>query len=65
MAVMVYRAGSKAAGPVCGHNAMLKLADLPDWNRQGISAHPVGLAGVAVAPKHQLDFCFARRAQSF
>jgi hypothetical protein len=25
--------------PVCGHNAMLKFADLPDWTWQDISAH--------------------------
>jgi hypothetical protein len=24
---------------VCGHNAMLKFADLPDWHWQDISAH--------------------------
>jgi rubredoxin len=37
--VIVYCVGPERGGPVCGHNSMLKFADLPDWNWQDISAH--------------------------
>jgi len=37
--VIVYCVGPERGGPVCGHNAMLKFTDLPDWNWQDISAH--------------------------
>jgi hypothetical protein len=30
--VIVYCVGPERGGPVCGHNSMLKLADLPDWD---------------------------------
>jgi hypothetical protein len=35
--VIVYCVGPERGG--CGHNAMLKFADLPDWNWQDISAY--------------------------
>ena len=34
-----YCVGPERDGPVCGHNSMLKLADLPDWDWHDISAH--------------------------
>jgi hypothetical protein len=37
--VIVYCVGPERGGPVCGHNSMLKLADLPDWDWHDISAH--------------------------
>ena len=37
--VIVYCVGPERGGPVCGRNAMLKLADLPDWTWPQISAH--------------------------
>jgi hypothetical protein len=37
--VIVYCVGPEQGGLVCGHNAMLKFADLPDWSWQDISAH--------------------------
>lgn len=37
--VIVYCVGPEKGGPVCGHNTMLKLADLPDWDWREISAH--------------------------
>jgi hypothetical protein len=37
--VIVYCVGPEKGGPVCGHNAVLKLADLPDWQWSEISAH--------------------------
>jgi hypothetical protein len=30
--VLVYCVGPEKGGPVCGHNAPLMLADLPDWD---------------------------------
>jgi hypothetical protein len=37
--VIVYCIGPERGGPVCGHHAELKLADLPDWDWRDISAH--------------------------
>ena len=36
--VIVYCLGPPR-GPSCGHNASLRLADLPDWDWSEISAH--------------------------
>jgi hypothetical protein len=42
---IVYCVGPERGGPVCGHNAMLKLADLPDWEWPDLKCSRCGAVG--------------------